>query len=423
MGEKTRNDLEKFMKLWVKILIALVLGVIVGLIMTQFGLSTELFKPIGDIFLRLINMIIVLLVLSSMTVGITSIHDPQKLGRVGLKSLLLYLMTTVAAVCIGISFAQLFSIGSGMGLTSAKEMLARDPPPLGEIILQIIPYNPVASLVEGNVLQIIVFSLFLGMAINFSGERGRPLLEFLESLADVMYRLTSIVMEFSPIGVFAIMAWVTGTYGVDTLYELGFFLTAYYLACVVHVTVVFCSILYFLARLNPRPFFRGMSDAMMLAFSTSSSSATLPVSMHCVQENLGVSKNITRFILPLGSTVNMNGSALFQGMATMFIANAYGIEVGWTKMATIVVTATLSAIGAAGIPGTGFIMLSVVITSAGLPVEGIAILAGIDRLREMVSTILNVLGDAVVAVYIAKQEGEFDERQYYHEDIVEIEIP
>jgi dicarboxylate/amino acid:cation (Na+ or H+) symporter, DAACS family len=409
------------MKLWVKILIALILGVIVGLIMTALGLSTEFFKPVGDIFLRLINMIIVLLVLSSMTVGITSIHDPQKLGRVGLKSLFLYLVTTAGSIAIGIFFAKLFSIGSGMGLTTTTEVMIRETPSIGEIILQIIPYNPMASLVEGNVLQIIVFALFLGISINFAGERGRPLLEFLESLADVMYRLTSIVMEFSPIGVFAIMAWVTGTYGIDTLYELGFFLGTYYLACAVQVVVILCGILYFFAKVSPLPFFRGMGDAIMLAFSTSSSSATLPVTMHCVQENLGVSKNITRFILPLGSTVNMNGSGLFQGMAVIFIANAYGIDLGWMKMLTIVVTATLSAIGAAGIPGTGFIMLSVVFTSVGLPIEGLALLAGIDRLREMVSTILNVMGDAVVAVYIAKQEGELDERQYYHEDLVEME--
>lgn len=409
------------MKLWVKILIALVLGVIAGLIMTSLGLSTEIFKPVGDIFLRLINMIIVLLVLSSMTVGITSIHDPQKLGRVGLKSLLLYVLTTAGSILIGIFFAKLFAIGSGMGLTTSTEVVVRDTPALGEIILQIIPYNPMASLVEGNVLQIIVFALFLGISINFAGERGKPLLDFLESLADVMYRLTSIVMEFSPIGVFAIMAWVTGTYGIETLYELGFFLGTYYLACSVQVVIILCGILYFLAKLNPLPFFKGMGDAIMLAFSTSSSSATLPVSMHCVQENLGVSKNITRFILPLGSTVNMNGSGLFQGMAVIFIANAYGIDLGWSKMITIVVTATLSAIGAAGIPGTGFIMLSVVFTSVGLPIEGLALLAGIDRLREMVSTILNVMGDAVVAVYIAKQEGELDERQYYHEDLVEMD--
>ncbi|MEC7838711.1 MAG: dicarboxylate/amino acid:cation symporter [Chlamydiota bacterium] len=409
------------MKLWVKILIAMLLGIIVGTMMTWAGYDTVMFKPVGDIFLRLINMIIVLLVLSSMTVGITSIHDPQKLGRVGLKSLILYICTTAAAISIGIAFAKLFKVGIGMGLTTSTELSVHETPAMGDIILQIIPYNPMASLVEGNVLQIIVFALFLGISINFAGERGRPLLEFLESLADVMYRLTSIVMEFSPIGVFAIMAWVTGTYGLETLYELGFFLGTYYLACAVHVVVILCGVLYFLAKLNPLPFLKGMGDAIMLAFSTSSSSATLPVSMHCVQENLGVSKNITRFILPLGSTVNMNGAGLFQGMAVIFIANAYGIPLDWQQMLTIVVTATLSAIGAAGIPGSGFIMLSVVFTSVGLPIEGLALLAGIDRIREMVSTILNVLGDAVVAVYIAKQEGELDERQYYHEDLVEME--
>lgn len=411
------------MKLWIKILISMVLGILTGGIMSWAGFDTSFFKPVGDIFLRLINMIIVLLVLSSMTVGITSIHDPQKLSRVGLKSLFLYVATTAIAIVIGISFAKIFGVGSSMSLTSSAVLKTQETPSIGEIILQIIPYNPIASLVEGNVLQIIVFALFLGISINFAGQRGKPLLEFLESLADVMYRLTSIIMEFSPIGVFAIMAWVTGTYGIETLYELGYFLAVYYFACSIHVLFVFCGILYLFAKLNPLPFFKGMSDAIMLAFSTSSSSATLPVSMHCVQENLGVSKNITRFILPLGSTVNMNGAGLFQGMAVIFIAQAYGIPLDLQKLLTIVVTATLSAIGAAGIPGSGFIMLSVVFTSVGLPIEGLALLAGIDRVREMVSTILNVLGDAVVAVYIAKQEGELDERQYYHEELVEMESP
>ncbi len=411
------------MKLWIKILIAMVLGVITGVLMTAGGYDTAIFKPIGDLFLRLINMIIVLLVLSSMTIGITSIHDPQKLGRVGLKTLFIFLCTTALAIVIGISVATIFRIGNGMGLKSTTEVILRETPAMGEIILQIIPYNPIASLAEGNVLQIIVFALFLGISINFAGARGKPLLEFLESLADVMYRMTSIIMEFSPIGVFAIMTWVTGTYGLETLYELGYFLGVFYFACIIHLIIGVCGILYFLAKLNPLPFFRGMGDAIMLAFSTSSSSATLPVSMHCVQENLGVSKNITRFILPLGSTVNMNGAALFQGMAVIFIANAYGIDLGWQQILTIVITATLSAIGAAGIPGSGFIMLSVVFRSVGLPIEGLAILAGIDRIREMVSTILNVLGDAVCAVYVAKQEGELNEQQYYHEDLVEMENP
>lgn len=406
------------MKLWIKILIALILGVIAGAIL---GPNAVYLKPIGTLFLSLINMIIVLLVLSSMTVGITSIHDPQKLGRVGIKTLMLYVLTTSVAIALGLIFAKIFQPGAGMGLQTAGAIHLNETPSFGEIILSIVPTNPMASLVEGNVLQIIVFALFLGISINFAGEKGKPLLEFLESLADVMYRLTSIIMEFSPIGVFAIMASVTGSFGLAVLLPLLKFLTAYYLACLVHVLFVFCGILWGLAKLSPWSFFKGMGDAIMVAFSTCSSSATLPVSMHCVQKNLGVSKNITSFVLPLGSTVNMNGAAIFQGMSAIFISQAYGIHLEWQALLTIVITATLSAIGAAGIPGTGFIMLSVVFSSVGLPIEGLALLAGIDRMREMVSTVLNILGDAVVAVYIAKQEGELDERQYNHEELVELE--
>ncbi|MEX1012316.1 MAG: dicarboxylate/amino acid:cation symporter [Waddliaceae bacterium] len=407
------------MKLWLKILIALALGLTTGLLM---GPQAALFKPVGDIFLNLINMIIVLLVLSSMTVGITSIHDPKKLGRVGLKTLFLYLTTTAAAIFIGLVIAKLFRPGAGLPLTRPALIdIESSAPPIGDILLSIIPSNPMQSLSEGNVLQIIVFALFLGVSINFAGEKGRPLKELLESLADVMYRLTSIVMEFSPIGVFAIMASVSGTFGTAVLLPLMEFLVLYYGACLIHLIVVFLSLLWFVAKLHPWPFFRGMSDAIMMAFSTSSSSASLPVSMHCVQENLGVSKNVSNFVLPLGSTVNMNGSGIFQGMAVLFIAQAYGIELSYISLLTIVITATLSAVGAAGIPGSGFIMLSVVFQSVGLPLEGLALLAGIDRIREMGSTVMNILGDAVVAVVIARQEGELDERQYYHEELVELE--
>ena len=406
------------MKLWVKILIAVILGIITGKIL---GTNTEYLKPLGTLFLSLINMIIVPLVLASMTVGITSIHDPKKLGRVGLKTIGLYLLTTVIAILIGLSFAKFFALGEGLNRTSTSMIKAHETPSLVTMILSIVPTNPVAALAEGNMLQIIVFSLFLGLSINFAGAKGKAALEFLESLADVMFRMTAIVMEFSPIGVFAIMAWVTGTFGNDVLHSLFQFLMSYYLACFIHLLFVFCGMLWWLAKLNPWPFFRGMSDAIMVAFSTSSSVAALPVSMHCVQKNLGVSKNITNFVLPLGSTINMNGAAIFQGMSAIFVAHAYGISLDFQTLLTIVVTATLSAIGAAGIPGTGFLMLSIVLTSAGLPTEGLLILAGIDRVREMASTVLNILGDAVCAVYIAKMEGELDEHQYYHEELVELE--
>lgn len=405
------------MKLWVKILIGLVLGMVTGVIL---GPSAIYLKPIGTIFLNLINMIVVPLVLSSMTVGITSIHDPKKLGRVGLKTILLYLTTTAIAIAIGLLFADIFQPGTGLSLTSTTASAVQEKAPtLSEILLSIIPSNPLVSMVEGNFLQIIIFAVFLGISINMAGEKGRPLLQAIESLADVMYRLTAIVMEFSPIGVFAIMAWVAGSFGIKVVLPLMKFLVAYYLACGVHVLVVFCGMLKFMARLSPWPFFRGMSDAIMVAFTTCSSSATLPVSLHCAQRNLGISNNIASFVLPLGSTINMNGAAIFQGMSTIFIAQAYDITLPWFSLLTIVVTATLSAIGAAGIPGTGFIMLSVVVASVGLPIEGLALLAGIDRIREMGSTVLNVLGDVVCAVYIAKQEGELDERQYYHKDLVE----
>lgn len=407
------------MKLWLKILIALILGAIVGFFL---GPKAEIFKPIGTLFLNLISMIIVPLVLSSMAMGITSINDPSKLGRVGFKTLVLYLITTLIAIAFGIFFGKIFAPGAGLDLKLEKPIKMEDAPSLSEMFFGIVPSNPIAAMVEGNVMQIIVFALFLGLAINFAGEKGKPLRNFLQSLAEVMYRLTSIVMEFSPIGVFAIMASVTGTFGIAILYPLLKFLGTYYFACVVHVLIVFCGILCGLAKLNPFPFFKGMGDAIMVAFSTCSSSATLPVSMHCTEKNLGVSKNITNFVLPLGSTVNMNGAAIFQGMSAVFVAQAYGINLSLEALLTLVVTATLSAIGAAGIPGTGFIMLSVVFTSVGLPIEGLALLAGIDRMREMVSTVLNILGDAVVAVYVANQEGEFNIAQYNQPELAELEV-
>lgn len=406
------------MKLWAKILIGLAVGVVVGLIA---GERAVYLRPIGTIFLSLINMLVIPLVFASMTVGITSIHDPRKLGRVGGKSLFLYLVTTAVAICIGLGFAYLLQPGRGIGFQTPTEFKLKSTPALSEILLSIIPSNPIASLAEGHVLQVIVFSIFLGLAINLAGEKGRPLVRVLQSLADVMYRLTSIVMEFAPYGVFAIMAWVVGTFGWAILLKLALFLATNYLSCLTQVVVIFGGLIWLGARLSPLPFLKGMGDAMALAFSTSSSSATLPVSMHCVRENLGVSQSMTNFILPLGSTINMNGTAIFQAVSALFVAQAYGIDLNWVQIVTIVVTATISAIGAAGIPGTGYVMLTLVLSSVGLPTEGMAIIFGVDRLREMVSTVVNILGDAVVAVLIAKSEGELDVDQYNHAELVGFE--
>jgi DAACS family dicarboxylate/amino acid:cation (Na+ or H+) symporter len=260
------------MQLWLKIIIAMVLGVATGLIV---GPQAAMLKPIGDVFLSLISMIVVPLVLSSMTLGITSIHDPKKLGRVGLKAMGTYIITTIIAIIIGLFFATFLQPGSDLNLVAETKVHISDAPSLSEMLLNVIPSNPVASLVEGNVLQIIVFALFLGVAINFAGERGKALLEVLDSLADVMFRMTSIIMEFSPYGVFAIMASVAGTFGYGVLLPLAKFLGVYYLACFAHLVIVFCGMLWFLAGLSPWPFFRGMRDAITVAFSTCSSSATL----------------------------------------------------------------------------------------------------------------------------------------------------
>jgi len=399
------------MKLWKKIFIGLVLGVIAGLIL---GPSALYLKPIGTLFLTMISMVIVLLILASVASGITSMHDPNKLGRMGLKTIGTYFVTTLIAISIGVYLANAFDLGEGLHL-QAENVSDLTPPSISSILVSIIPSNPVAALANGNILQIICFSVFLGIAINFAGEKGRPLKSLLESLADVMYRLTSVIMEFSPIGVFAIMAWVTGTFGFALLLPLLKFLGVYYFACVLQV-LVYCFLLRYIAKLPLMPFFKGSRDALMTAFSTCSSAATLPVAMHCLQENLGVSKNVSGFVLPLGITLNMNGTSIFQTMCAIFIAKAYHIPLDLMSYATLFLTAMISALGTAGVPGGGYIMLSAVLASLGLPLEGLALFAGIDRVREMVSTTVNILGDAAVAVVVAKQEGELDEARYHNLD-------
>lgn len=398
------------MKLWKKMLIGLVLGTLTGILL---GPNAQYLKPIGTIFLGLLNMLVVLLVFSSMTVGITSINDIKKLGRVGFKTLLMYMGTTAIAIIFGLIAAKLINPGRGIGLAHDNIHISIDETPeLLNMLLNLVPSNPINSLASGNILQVIVFSIFLGLAINFAGEKGKPLARLLESLSETMFSMTGMIMHLAPYGIFAIMAWVSGTFGIGILYPLLKLILAHYLACAVQLIIVFGGILLFMAKVRVGPFFKGMTDAITLAASTTSSSATLPATLHCVEENLGVSKNIANFSLPLGSTVNMNGTAIFQGIAAVFISQAYGIDLGWQQLLIIVVTATLSAIGCAGIPGGGLVTLSIVLGSVGLPIEGIAIVAGIDRVRDIIGTVTNVLGDAVVAVYVAKTEGEIDLERY-----------
>ncbi|BCV24762.1 dicarboxylate/amino acid:cation symporter [Gelria sp. Kuro-4] len=390
------------MKLWAKILIGFVLGAIVGLLV---GPPAAALKPLGDLFIRLIKMLIVPLVFSSLVIGASSMGDVRKLGRVGAKTLAYYLVTTAVAVTIGLILATLLHPGAGFQIPT-ETYKAKPLPSLVETLLNIIPTNPLGAMVSDNMLQIIAFALFMGVAIALIGDKGKPVHAFFDSLAEVMYKITGIVMEFAPIGVFALMAWVTATNGPDVLVPLAKVIFVVYLGCFLHAAVVYSSAVSIFARMNPLRYFRGFFDASLVAFSTCSSSATLPVSLRCAQENLGVPKDIASFALPLGATINMDGTSIYQGVCALFIAEVYGIPLGMPQYLTIILTATLASIGTAGVPGAGMIMLTMVLQAVGLPLDGILLIAGIDRVLDMARTCVNVTGDGAGAVVVAATEGE-----------------
>lgn len=398
------------MKLWAQIVIAIVLGTACGFLL---GPQAELLKPIGTLFLNLLGMLIVPLIFSSMTCGITNISDPSKLGRVGLVAVALYAITTLIAIVFGIALTHWLQLGSDLHLAQVAPMQVKPLPSIADLISGLVPKNPVHAFAEGNVLQIIVFSTFFGVALNLAGEKAKSVVTFLEGVSSVMFRLTGIVMAFSPVGVFALMAWTTGSFGLDVLLPVVKFLLSYWVACISFVLIIFCPILKFLAKLSPWPFFKSMGSVFATTASTCSSSASLPVTMQTAEKKLGISKNLTNFIMPLGCSLNMNGSALFQAMSAIFLAQAYGIELHTQHIIALVTTVLMATLGTASIPGAGLLMLSMVLASVGIPLEGIAILAGIDRLRDMATTTLNIAGDTVCAVYIAKRENELDIATYY----------
>jgi Na+/H+-dicarboxylate symporter len=399
------------LKLWQKIIIALVLGIGVGAIM---GPSAEYIKPIGSLFINLIKMLIVPLIFSSLVVGICSMDDIKKMGRIGAKSFGIYLLTTAIAITIGLAIGTILQPGAGLVMEMPAEMAAvKEAPSFIEALLNMVPKNPVAAMSSGAVLQIIVFALMLGVAINLAGEKGKPVAVVFESFAEIMYKMTHMVMAFAPYGVFALMAWVAGKYGLDVLLPLGKVILGVYVGCIIHVLLTLTGGgIMLMSRLNPIRYWRGIIDAQAVAFTTTSSSGTLPVTMECARTNLGVSKPISSFVLPLGATINMDGTALYQGVAALFVAQAFGIDLSTGQYITIILTSTLASIGSAGVPGAGLIMLSLVLTSVGLPLEGLAVIAGIDRILDMARTTVNVTGDLMVSVLIAKSEGELDEDVY-----------
>ena len=391
------------MKLWVKILIGFAIGAVVGLIV---GPSIAVVKPLGDLFIRLIKMLIVPLVFCSLVVGASGIGDLRKLGRVGGKTIVYFLVTTAIAITLAIIFAVIFNPAGGYIFKQAGIYEAKPMPKAADVILNLVPTNALNAMVTDNMLQIIVFALFVGIAISLIGQKGKPALAFFDSVAELMYKIVGMIMNFAPIGVFALIAWVVGTSGAEVLLPLARVIFVVYFVNILHALIVYSGAVYIWAKMRPSQFFKGFFEAMAVAFSTCSSSATLPISMHCAQENLGVSKEISSFVQPLGATINMDGTAIYQGVCAVFIAGVFGIKLGLSQYLMIIVAATLASIGTAGVPGAGMIMLSMVLEVVGLPLEGILLVAGIDRILDMIRTCMNVTGDAAGAVVIASTEGE-----------------
>lgn len=403
---------KKLPLIW-KIAIGFVLGTILGFIIGPMADSTPFIKDvvlptldlIGKIFLSLLKMLIVPLVFASIITGAASIGDPKVLGRIGIKTITLYLLTTVVAIIIGLVLGNFIQPGIGLSIEGAMGE-AQAGASIIEVILGIFPANPMQALVEGKMLQIIVFALFLGVSATLIGEKGKKLLEFNESLAETMYRMTAIVMLTAPTGVFALIAVTAAKYGIAVLAPFAKIIFTAYLGCFLHALFVYSGMITLYAKKSPMWFFSGVKEAMLGAFVTRSSAGVLPISMKNVQQNLGVSEHVSSFVLPLGATINMDGTAIYQGVCALFVAQAFGIDLSFTEQLGIVLTATLASIGTAGVPGAGLIMLSMVLTSAGLPIEGIGLVAGIDAVLDMARTSINVTGDMAVSAVIAKSEGE-----------------
>ncbi|MDW0108718.1 dicarboxylate/amino acid:cation symporter [Sporosarcina aquimarina] len=390
--------------LLMQIFIAFVIAILLGII---FGPSIEVIKPLGDLFLRLIKFIIAPLILASLVVGVASTGDPKQLGRIGVKTISYYLVTSAIAVMIGLAFAYAISPGKGISV-STPEAAAEVNETDGVIatLLNIIPDNPFTALANGNILQIIFFAIFVGLAITLVGKKAQPVYQFFEGFAEIMYKITGIVMWFAPIGILGLVAPVVGEYGIAVLMPLLKVIIAVAIACIVHVIFIYSMAVKKFANMSPIKFFKGMAPASIVAFSTCSSAGTLPVTLKNTQENLGVSRKISSFVLPLGATINMDGTAIYQGVAVVFIAQFYGLDLSFLQLLTVVLTAVLASIGAAGVPGAGVIMLAMVLTSVNMPLEGIALVAGIDRILDMFRTTVNILGDASASVVVAATEDE-----------------
>ncbi|MDA0689463.1 MAG: dicarboxylate/amino acid:cation symporter [Proteobacteria bacterium] len=397
--------------LWKRILAAMVVGVIVGAL---WGEGAESIGWMGDLFIRLIRMIVVPLVFVTIVAGVVSMGDPSKLGSLGAKTIVLYMLTTLVAITIGLILAVLFQPGAGVDLTGAEPAAAmQEAVPLAERLMAIVPQNPFAALAEGDILATIFFALLIGVSLLTLGERGKPVADFMDASSDVVLRITHWIMEIAPFGVFALIARVTGAQGFDVLLNAVVLAVTVFIACAIHVIFMHgVVIMKMILKLSPVMFFRGARDAMLVAFSTSSSAATLPVSMSVAEENLGVKPIVASTVLAIGATINMDGTALYVGIVSVFAAQAFGIELSLTDYFLMAGTTTLVSVGTAAVPSASLFLMSAVMDTIGMSADQIAVTVGfifiIDRPLDMLRTVVNITGDLSVSTAVANWEGEFD---------------
>ncbi len=375
-----------------------------------------LFFALGQIFIASLKMLVAPLVFVSLVCGVNGLSDPAKLGRLGGKSVLLYIGTTGIAISTAIFFALLISPGEGVSLVADSQYIANQPPSLAQVIINIFPDNPFDAMAKGNMLQVIVFALLFGISMALAGKSGERVGELFIDLNDIILKLVTILMNLAPYGVFALMAKLFATIGVDTISSLLKYFVLVLFVLAVHALVTYPILLKLLSGLNPWMLIKKVREPAIFAFSTASSSATLPVTLETARRKLGVNNSVASFTLPLGSNINMDGTAIMQGVATVFIAQVYGVDLTLTDYLLVVVTATLASIGTAGVPGVGLIMLAMVLEQVKLPVEGIALIIGVDRLLDMTRTAVNVTGDCMVSCIVAKSEDELDLQVYQNPD-------
>ena len=415
--------------LWFRVLVGLVLGIAFGFFLghmssdNPLGMDGKQFlttyiKPIGTVFISLIKMVVVPLIFFSLVAGITSMTNAEAFKRIGIKSVCAYLMTGAFAVCIGLVFGHLFHPGVGADLSVLKmhsdtnTTITAKEFSLIELIVNMVPVNVVKAMAEDQILQVVVFAIFVGVTLNKLGEKVRTLTVLVQESAEMVFKMIEMIVRLSPYGVFALISWAVGTQGIDILIALlklimvvlGALLTQY---------LLFGLMIIVIARKSPLPFYRKIVEPQLLAFSTSSSKATLSTAMRVVNEKMGVSKSTTAFVLPLGTSINMDGTAIYLGICALFFSQAYNIPIDAHHYLVLVLTATLGSIGAAGIPGGSLIMMGMVLTSVGLPLEGIALIAGIDRILDMLRTTVNITGDSLITLLVDDSEGTLDVEQYY----------